>query len=94
MNVSLSSELQHFINEEVKAGRYTSPQEVVEEALSRLMEVGADPDEEIDDDTLAALQRSEDQIRRGEGMTISEVREHFRQRGVELGPTRPSSGGR
>jgi hypothetical protein len=40
------------------------------EALSRLME---DAEEEIDDETYAALQRSDAQLTRGEGLELVEV---------------------
>jgi hypothetical protein len=47
----------------------------VAKALSRLME---DTDEEIDDETYAALQRTDEQLARGEGRAWEDVRDELR----------------
>jgi Arc/MetJ-type ribon-helix-helix transcriptional regulator len=62
MNVLLKPEIQHFIDEQVKTGRFDSPQEVLEEALVRMM----DELVEFDEPTLDAIDESEDQIQRGQ----------------------------
>jgi putative addiction module CopG family antidote len=63
MNLSLNPETQKFIDEQVKAGRYHSPEAVLEDAVKRMMDEDA---MELDDETLAAIDESEDQIARGE----------------------------
>lgn len=55
MNVTLKPALQNFVDEQVRAGHFDSPQQVVEAAIARLM---LDPaDEELDAATLAAIER-------------------------------------
>jgi Arc/MetJ-type ribon-helix-helix transcriptional regulator len=106
MTFTLNPEFQKFVDDQVRAGRYASPREVVEDALLRLMRAGPQPagqgsegsegseeGEEIDDEAFAALRRSDEQVRRGEGLSIDEVRERFRRGGVDLRPPpqRPGS---
>ena len=67
MNVTLSEESQRFVQEKVNSGEYSSPQEVVEAGLARLME------EELDDQTLAAIEESEAQLDRGEGIPMDQA---------------------
>ena len=92
MNIALRPELEQFIADQVKAGRYSSADEVVEDALSRLMRGNGDAEEEIDDETFAALQRSDEQVRAGQGMTMAQVREHFRRRGADVRPPEEQGG--
>lgn len=96
MNIALKPEHEKLIEELVTSGRYVSAEQVVADALSRLMHYengGAGVvEEEIDDETFAALQRSEEQITRGEGLSLSEVRGHFRRRGVGITSPRTRSG--
>jgi antitoxin ParD1/3/4 len=75
MNVSLKPELQKFIDEQIKTGRYRSPDDVLEEALIRMMEEEA---LELDDETLDAIDESEAQIDRGEYRSWKEVSAELR----------------
>ena len=66
MNLSLNPAARQFIEERVRAGQYATAEEVVHEAIARLRseeELAAD---ELDDDTLAALEESDAQYERGE----------------------------
>jgi len=63
MNISLKPEAQRFIEEQLKAGRYGSPDELLDAALTRMME---EESAGIEDATLAAIDESEDQIERGQ----------------------------
>ena len=75
MSISLKPELQQFIEEQVKSGRFASVEAVVEEAVSRMK------DEEVaqlDEDTLDAIDESEDQIDRGEYRSWEEVSAELR----------------
>ena len=77
MNIQLTKpELKQFVDEQAKSGHFSSPAEVVEAGLARLM---LDPQpEELDEDTLAAIDEAEAQYERGEGRPWEEVREELR----------------
>jgi len=78
MNVSLKPELERFVEEQVKAGRFSSPAEVLEAGLARLM---LDPlPDELDAEDLAAIAESEEQIARGEDLDWKEVSKELRRR--------------
>ena len=55
-------------------GEYASPEEVVEAGFTRLM------DEELDDDTLAAIEEGELQLDRGEGIPLDDAFARLRQK--------------
>jgi putative addiction module CopG family antidote len=63
MNVVLKSKAKKFITQQVKTGRFKSAGDVLDEALSRMMD---DRVMTLDQRTLAAIDRSEDQIDRGD----------------------------
>jgi putative addiction module CopG family antidote len=71
MTISLSPELKRYVDEQVRAGRFASPEEVVEAGLARLM---LDPvPDALDDEDRAAIEESEAQIDRGEDLDWAEV---------------------
>lgn len=77
MTISLSPELKKYVEEQVKAGRFASPEEVVEAGLARLM---LDPlPDELDDEDLAAIEESEAQIARGEDLNWKQVAAELRK---------------
>jgi len=77
MNVSLSPELQRFVEDQVKTGRFLSASEVLEAGLARLM---VDPlPEDLDAEDVAAVEESERQIARGEDLDWKEVGARLRQ---------------
>ena len=78
MNVSLKPELQRFVEEQIKTGRFASAEEVLEAGVARLMLDSAP--EEIDDETWAAIERAEAQIDRGEGIPLNEAFERLRKK--------------
>lgn len=66
MRVSVSKpELTRFIEEQVSAGRYPSAEAVVEAAVAELRDLS---NEGLDDETIDAINRAEEQIDRGEGI--------------------------
>jgi putative addiction module CopG family antidote len=71
MNVQLRPELEEFVREKVKAGEYASTEEMVEAGIARLM---LDPDPELNEETLEALEEGEAQGDRGEIESWSELR--------------------
>lgn len=77
IQVTLSPEQERFVEDAVRSGRFTSAEQVVAEALTRLME---EADEEIDDETYVALRRSDEQIARGETRAWEDVREELRRK--------------
>ena len=70
--------MEHFIDDQVTAGRFSSVAEVVEAALSRLM---LDPESaELDAEDIAAIDESEAQITRGESLDWKNVSASFRRK--------------
>jgi len=68
MNVSLTPELERFVNERVERGLYPTPSEVVREAL-RLLK-----DRDLARDQIRAdVQAGFDQLSRGEGRAYDEI---------------------
>ncbi len=64
MQISFSPDVEDFIRAEVSSGRYSSPQELIQRAVLSLMVV----EEELDDETAAAINEGTAQIERGECM--------------------------
>jgi putative addiction module CopG family antidote len=78
MDVTLKPELQRFIDEQVEAGRFATPAEVLEAALLRLMRDPAD--DELDAADIADIEQSEQEIARGEDMDWDQVSARLRQK--------------
>lgn len=78
MQISLKRpDLERFIDEQVKTGRYPSPEAVVEAAIADFRDnSGA----ELDDDTIAAINEAEEQADRREGMELDAFRDHMNKR--------------
>jgi len=64
MNVQLRPELEQFLDEQVKAGHFSSTSEALEAGIARLM-LDPEPDE-LDAQDLAEIRQSLDEMRRGE----------------------------
>ena len=77
MTLSLRPDVQQFIDEQVRAGRFPSPEAVVEAAIVELRQNGV---ESLDDDTIAAINEGEAQADRGEGMDLDAFRAHMMKR--------------
>jgi Arc/MetJ-type ribon-helix-helix transcriptional regulator len=77
MNVTLNAEAEKFIEAQIKAGHFHSPDALVQEAVSRMI---AEADLELDDETAAAINRAEEQLERGEGMTFDQFVAELRRR--------------
>lgn len=77
MNVILSSATQRLLEERMKAGDYTSPDEVIRIALESLE---ADTFEDLDDDTRAAIERGDAQVERGEGIPLDDAIAKLKQK--------------
>ena len=79
MNVSLTPELESFVNSKVESGRYTSASEVIREALRLLEE-----HERIRNERLAEFQAELDRrmgsVAQGRSVDSAVVREEIRRR--------------
>ena len=76
MDFPLRPELERFVDDEVRSGHYSSAAAVIEAGLARLM---LDPPlDEIDADTLAAIEEARAQFNRGEGIELNEACDQLR----------------
>jgi putative addiction module CopG family antidote len=74
MNLQLSPELKRFVDQQVKSGRFSSADEVVQAGLARLM---LDPEPEaLAPDAVQAVRTSLHQMERGE---VVDWKEHSKQ---------------
>ena len=77
MTVQLTNpELLKYIDEEVKAGHYPTADAAVEACVAMVMF----EQDDIDDDTLAAINRADDQYDRGEFVEWDDVRDGLREK--------------
>jgi len=77
MRLTLRPDIQRFIDEQVKAGHFPTPEAVVEAALAD-MRVGGEA--ELDDDAIAAINEAEAQADRGEGTDLDTFRADMTRR--------------
>jgi putative addiction module CopG family antidote len=73
MNIALSPETQKLLEEKLQTGVYRSADDVVHAALEALDQLTG-----IDEPTLNAIDRAEDQIEHGEVRDWKDVREQIR----------------
>lgn len=78
MNLSLNPDVQKFIEEKVRTGDYSTPEDVVHTAIARLQSDEALGLEELDDEELAPIEEGLAQAKRGEGRPWEEVRDELR----------------
>ncbi|HUO07621.1 MAG TPA: hypothetical protein VM008_04925 [Phycisphaerae bacterium] len=76
MNFSLRPETQRFIDEQIKTGRFPSPEAVIEAAVAEMRDLDA----ELDDAAVDAINDAEEQADRGEGMELNAFRAHIAKR--------------
>lgn len=82
MNIVLSPATQKLLEERMKKGGYSTPDEVMRVALEKWDIEDAGPDEELDDEALAAIEEGLGQAERGECRTLEDVRAEFRAKGL------------
>jgi len=82
LNVSLTPELEKFVQARVKSGRYQTASEVVREAL-RLLETHEQTYEEALARVRAKLKRGIEQAERGQLIDADEVFEELRRRSAQ-----------
>ena len=74
MDLSLKPETADYIAEEIKAGRFASPEELIEAALAEFRSLAESP---LDAQTIAAINEGLDQANRGEGIELNDFRRQF-----------------
>ena len=79
MTITLSAETRKLVEEKLKSGAYRSADEVVHAAIEALNELEA---QGLDEPTLDAIDRAEDQVERGQVHDWKDVREQVRARFV------------
>lgn len=78
MVARLKPELEQFIDEQLKAGRFASRDEVLEAGVARLMlDVG---DDDLDGQDIAAIEESEREIAAGQDVSWQEASAALRQK--------------
>jgi Arc/MetJ-type ribon-helix-helix transcriptional regulator len=83
MNVVLSPLAEKIIRDQLESGQFDSPDQVVEEALQQMQ--GYQDVEELDDETMAAINEGQAEIDRGEGMALGIFKAELRKRtGLKL----------
>ena len=78
MQVQLRPELEKFVDDQVREGHFSSPEDVVEAGLARLM-LDREPDE-LDARDFAELTESLGQMRRGEVIEWKELSARLRRK--------------
>jgi antitoxin ParD1/3/4 len=73
--MQLQPHLQRFIDDQIRAGRFQSAEQVVELALTRLME-----EEDLTDEDLREMELSRQEIERGETVDFDEFASRMRQK--------------
>ena len=70
------SEIKRYIEEQVSAGYFPSAEDVVEDALLRVM---MEEQTELTDEDVAAIKLSDEQFARGEGIDADEAKKQIRR---------------
>ncbi len=78
MDVSLKPEVEKFIDEQVKSGRYSSPAEAIEAGMARLM-LDPEPDT-LDAQDRADIRASLEEMDRGEVVDAKDLHAELRSR--------------
>jgi Arc/MetJ-type ribon-helix-helix transcriptional regulator len=80
MTITLSPETQKLLEERMKRGGFPDPDAVLRVALETLDQVEAEALEDLDDETIASIERGEAQASRGEGRPWEDVKAELRAR--------------
>ena len=75
--MKLKPDIQRFIEEQVRAGRFANAEAVLEAGVARLMY--DPPPDELDAEDMAAIAESDEQIRRGELLEWKDVSAQLRK---------------
>lgn len=83
MNITLSPETQKLLQEQMKLGHFSTPDDAVRTALQTLAETRGEDYEDLDAETREAIDEAEAQYQRGEGRPWAEVRAELLARFVK-----------
>src|SRR5437762_2062897 len=82
MHVTLNPTTEKFIQSQVEAGIFASPDQMVEEAIARMISdrcAVADMDE-LDEDTMASINEAQAEFERGDGLDGETIRKEISKR--------------
>jgi Arc/MetJ-type ribon-helix-helix transcriptional regulator len=71
MNLTFRPDIQRFIDDQVKSGRFPTPEALIEAAVDDMRSNG---EADLDDETIAAINEAEEQADRGEGEDLDAFR--------------------
>jgi len=81
--ILITPQTQKLLEEHMRTGRFTSPDDVVRVALQTLVQVQGEDYDDLDLETRAAIEESEAQCQRGEARPWEEVRNEVRSRFID-----------
>jgi len=85
MHLSLDADIQRFIEEQVRAGQYASPEDVVADAITRLRNENL---QEPDEETWAKIDQADAEFDAGKNRPIDEVAAELRKKYLDHGARR------
>ena len=77
MRLALRPDIQRYIDEQIKRGRFATPEAVIEAAIVDMRDGSTI---EPDDETVAAINEGESQADRGEGIDFDNFKAGWRKR--------------
>jgi len=83
MNITISLKTQQLIEEQMRKGQFSSPDDVLQLALQTLEQTHSEDYEDLDPQARAAIEEAEAQYERGEGRPWEEVRDEVRARFIK-----------
>jgi Arc/MetJ-type ribon-helix-helix transcriptional regulator len=83
MNISLSPQTQKLLEEQMRKGRFATPDEAMQTALRALDGSTGEDYADLDSETRDAIEQAEAEYDRGEGRPWEEVREELLARFVK-----------
>jgi Arc/MetJ-type ribon-helix-helix transcriptional regulator len=82
MNVTLSPEIERKVVEQINAGRFLTPEAVIEAAVTEFIDAGLD--DSLDAEDLAAIAEADAEIDRGAGIDFDDFKARMAQRIAKL----------
>jgi Arc/MetJ-type ribon-helix-helix transcriptional regulator len=80
MNIVPTAETRKFLEEQMRKGGYSTPEDVVRIALESLAQPEGEPLEDLDPEALAAIERAEAQAERRDGIPVDQTFAQLRRR--------------
>jgi Arc/MetJ-type ribon-helix-helix transcriptional regulator len=77
MTLTLRPEIARLVDDQVQAGRFPTPEAVVEAAIVNMRD---SDDMDLDDETIDAINEGEEQGDRGEGVELAVFKEQLKRR--------------